>query len=131
VSFLSFKGADIQSDPGGIWQNGGGSATDFALDLGLRVALQSARAHGKKVMLSLGGEAGSSGFLAWWSAQGSGTAARVAGMRAKIAAAVDAFSRQNTLGVDGIDVDIELGGGYAYGSDKYLATRDLINAVPD
>jgi hypothetical protein len=131
VSFLSFKGADVQSDPGSIWQNGGGSATDFALDPGLRAALQSARAHGKKVMLSLGGEAGSNGFLAWWSAQGAGTAARVAGMRAKIAAAVAAFSSQNALGVDGIDVDIELGGGYAYGSDKYQATRDLINAVPD
>src|SRR5450432_288003 len=131
VSFLSFKGLDVQSDPGGIWQNGGGSATDFALDPGLRAALLSARAHGKKIMLSLGGEAGSSGFLAWWSAQGAGTAARVAGMRAKIAAAVAAFTSQNALGVDGIDVDIELGGGYAYDSDKYQATRDLINPVPD
>src|SRR5450432_3644341 len=100
VSFLSFKGLDVQSDPGGIWQNGGGSATDFALDPGLRAALLSARAHGKKIMLSLGGEAGSSGFLAWWSAQGAGTAARVAGMRAKIAAAVDTFQRQNLLDGD-------------------------------
>jgi hypothetical protein len=131
VSFLSFKGADIQSDPGSIWKNGGGSTTDFALAPGLRDALLSARAHGKKVMLSLGGEVGSSGFLAWWSAQGAGTSARVSGMRAKIAAAVAAFTSQNTVGVDGVDVDIELGGGYSYASDKYQATRDLINAVPD
>jgi hypothetical protein len=131
VSFLSFKGADIQSDPGSIWKNGGGSTTDFALAPGLRDALQSARAHGKKVMLSLGGEVGSSGFLAWWSAQGAGTATRAAGMRAKIASAAAAFTSQNSVGVDGIDVDIELGGGYSYASDKYQATRDLINAVPD
>jgi hypothetical protein len=131
ISFLSFKGADIQSDPGSIWKNGGGSTTDFALAPGLRDALQSARAHGKKVMLSLGGEVGSSGFLAWWSAQGAGTSARVSGMRAKVAAAVAAFTSQNDVGVDGVDVDIELGGGYSYTSDKYQATRDLINAVPD
>jgi hypothetical protein len=131
ISFLSFKGADIQSDPGGIWKNGGGSTTDFTLYPGLRDALLSARAHGKKVMLSLGGEVGSNGFLAWWSAQGASTAARVAGMRGKVVAAASAFAAQNGFPADGIDVDIELGGVYAYGSDKYDSTRDLINAVPE
>jgi len=34
------------------------------------------------------------------------------------------------LKVNGYDVDIELGSGYSYNSDKYNSTRDLINAVP-
>jgi hypothetical protein len=131
ISFLSFKGAEIQTDPGAIWKSGGGSTTDFTMATGLRDAMASARAHGKKLMLSLGGETGSAGFVAWWTAQGGTTAARVAAMRAKIAAVVSAFTAQNGVGVDGIDVDIELGGGYAYASDKYQSTRDLINAVPD
>jgi hypothetical protein len=131
ISFLSFKGAEIQTDPGAIWKSGGGSTTDFAMATGLRDAMASARAHGKKLMLSLGGETGSAGFVAWWTAQGATTTARVAAMRAKIAAVVTAFTAQNGVGVDGIDVDIELGGGYAYTSEKYQSTRDLINAVPD
>ncbi|MDB4981475.1 MAG: hypothetical protein JWM82_2227, partial [Myxococcales bacterium] len=131
ISFLSFKGGDVQTDPGNIWKNGGGSTTDFALDTGLREAMLAAHAHGKKVLLSLGGEVGSNGFLAWWNGQGATTPARVAGMRAKLAAAVAAFTTQNGFAPDGVDVDIELGGAYAYGSDKYDSTRDLINAVPD
>jgi hypothetical protein len=131
LSFMSFSRLDIASDVGSIWRNGGGSTTDFELAPGLREAMLSARAHGKKVMLSLGGEIGSAGFLSWWSSQGPTTDARVAGMRARIVTAVSAFEMQNNVGVDGIDVDIELGGAYAYTSDKYQSTRDLINAIPD
>ena len=126
VSFLSFQGSSIQTDPGEIWKNGGGSTTDFTLDDGLRAALASAHAHGKKIFLSLGGEVGSSGFLAWRSALGS-----VAAMNAKLAAAASLFETSNGFAADGFDVDIELGGVYAYGSDKYTATRDLIDAVPE
>jgi hypothetical protein len=54
-----------------------------------------------------------------------------AGMRAEIQRVADLFAAQNGLAVDGFDVDIELGSYYAPTSDKYLATRDLINAVPD
>jgi hypothetical protein len=50
---------------------------------------------------------------------------------AKVLTAVGLFTTQNEVGVDGIDVDIELGGGHGYASDKYQSTRDLINAVPD
>jgi len=131
LSFLSFKGAEIQTDPGSIWANGGGSTTDFALHPNLRIAMLAARAAGAKIMLSLGGEVGSNGFLSWWSAQGGNSAARVTMMRSRIAAVVGVFATQNGLPADGIDVDIELGGAYAYGSDKYVATRDLINAVPE
>jgi hypothetical protein len=131
ISFLSFSGLEIQTDPGSIWRNGGGSTSDFELAPGLRAAMQSAQAHGKKVLVSLGGESGSTGFLAWWSAQGATTDARVAGMRARMMTAVAAFELQNDVTVDGIDVDIELGGAYSYGSDKYQSTRDLINAIPD
>lgn len=125
ISFLSFQGDAIQPDPGAIWAHGGGTPGDFALHPNLKAALASAQAHGKKIFLSLGGEVGSSGFLAWWRALGKD------GMRARLDAAVQAFEQQNGLVVDGIDVDIELGGVYQYGSDKYVATRDLINAVPD
>jgi len=131
LSFLSFKGAEIQTDPGPIWANGGGSSTDFALHPNLRDAMQAARAAGSRIMLSLGGEVGSSGFLSWWTAQGANSAARVTMMRSRIATVVSAFASQNALMADGIDVDIELGGAYPPTSDKYIATRDLINAVPD
>lgn len=131
LSFFSFKGAEIQTDPGPIWANGGGSTTDFALHPNLRAAMLAARSAGAKIMLSLGGEVGSSGFLAWWTAQGGTSAARVGMMRTRIDAMARAFASQNALPADGIDVDIELGGAYAYGSDKYIATRDLINAVPE
>ena len=40
-------------------------------------------------------------------------------------------NRQYALEVDGIDIDIELGGAYPTDGDKYAGTRDLINAVPD
>jgi hypothetical protein len=131
LSFLSFKGAEIQTDPGSIWANGGGSTTDFTLHPKLRDAMVAARAAGAKIMLSLGGEVGSSGFLSWWTAQGATSVARVTMMRSRMQSVVSAFAVQNAIPADGIDVDIELGGVYAYGSDKYIATRDLINAVPD
>ena len=130
LSFLSFKGTEIQTDPGSIWANGGGSTTDFALHPNLRDAMVAARAAGAKIMLSLGGEVGSSGFISWWTAQGGTSDERVGMMRTRIDAMVHAFNAQNGLAADGIDVDIELGGAYTYGSDKYVATRDLINAVP-
>jgi hypothetical protein len=44
---------------------------------------------------------------------------------------VRTFASQNALTPDGVDVDIELGGTYAPTSDKYVATRDLINAIPE
>jgi hypothetical protein len=129
ISFLSFAstgdGIRIRTDPGEIWNDPGGSTTDFALEPHLRAALASAQAHGKKIMLSIGGEVGSSGFLGWRNAVG------VAGMRAELERVAAAFEAANGLTVDGFDVDIELGGYYAYGSDKYQATRDLIDAVPD
>ncbi len=131
VSFLSFQGGDIQSDPGEIWASGGGSTTDFALNANLRAALVSAQAHGKKVMLSLGGQVGSSGFLGWWSGLGATSPDRVTAMRALLTATAQTFAQQNGVTVDGFDVDIELGGIYQYGTDNYNATRDLINAVPD
>lgn len=125
VSFLSFSGAQIRTDPGEIWNDPNGSTSDFALEPHLRAGLASAQAHGKKIYLSIGGEVGSSGFLAWRGAVG------VAGMRAELARVAAAFHAANGITVDGFDVDIELGGYYAYTSDKYQATRDLINAVPD
>jgi hypothetical protein len=131
LSFLSFKGAEIQSDPGPIWANGGGSTSDFALHPNLRQAMQVAQAGGAKVMLSLGGEVGSSGFLSWWTAQGAASPARVTMMRSRIETMVRTFASQNALTPDGVDVDIELGGTYAPTSDKYVATRDLINAIPE
>lgn len=131
ISFLSFQGTQIQTDPGGIWASGGGSTSDFELAAGLRDAMQSAQDRGKKVVLSLGGELGSSGFLAWWSSQGGSTADRVSGMRAELERVAQAFEEQNGVTADGFDVDIELGGVYAFGSDKYDGIRDLINAVPD
>ena len=130
LSFLSFSGPEIQTDPGPIWADGGGSTTDFTLHPNLRAAMRAARGAGAKIMLSLGGEVGSSGFLSWWSAQGTTSGERVMGMRSRIDAVVRAFAAANHLDADGIDVDIELGGAYAPGSDKYVATRDLINAVP-
>ncbi len=95
--------------------------------------MQSARAHGKKVMLSIGGQAGSSGFLTWWSGLGA-TEPPIAWPRCRPSSprrSADLRPDAERRGVDGIDVDIELGGGYAYGSDDYDATRDLIDAIPD
>jgi hypothetical protein len=131
ISFASFKGSEIQTDPGAIWQSGGGSTTDFALQTSFAEAMKSAKARGKKIMLSIGGEVGSSGFLAWWSGSGGSSPERVQGMRTKLAAVAQLFAQQNGITLDGFDIDIELGGVYALTSDKYLATRDLINAVPD
>jgi hypothetical protein len=31
LAFLSFQGSNLQTDPGEIWSNGGGSTTDFTL----------------------------------------------------------------------------------------------------
>jgi Glycosyl hydrolases family 18 len=131
LSFLSFQGPSLQTDPGEIWKSGGGSTSDFTLVDGVREALVSAQGKGKKVMLSIGGEAGSTGFLAWWSGLGSTTAARVTAMTAEIQRVAGAFQTANGVNVDGFDVDIELGGIYTAGSDKYDSTRDLINAVPE
>ncbi len=130
LSFLSFQGASIQTDPGEIWKTGG-STTDFTLIDGVREALVSAQVHGKKVMLSVGGAAGSTGFLAWWSGLGADSPARVAAMSAEIQRVTVAFATANGVHADGIDIDIELGGIYAAGSDKYVSTRDLIDAIPD
>ncbi len=128
LSFLSFQGSSLQTDPGEIWKTGA-STSDFTLVDGVREALVSAQSKGKKVMLSIGGEAGSTGFLAWWNALG-GTSG-VSAMAAEIQRVAGAFQTANGITVDGIDVDIELGGIYTYGSDKYDSTRDLIDAVPE
>ena len=96
LSFLSFKGAEIQTDPGPIWANGGGSTTDFALHTNLRQAMQVARAAGAKIMLSLGGELGSNGFLSWWTAQGAQPGARLHDAL-WIDSMVRAFAAQNAL----------------------------------
>lgn len=131
LSFLSFTGqsTDLQTDPGEIWKGGGGSTTDFTLDDGVRAALASAKANGKKVFLSIGGQVGSSGFLSWWSSLGGSSG--VSAMGQKLQHAADLFAQANGFAVDGFDVDIELGGAYAKGSQDYLATRDLIDAVPE
>ncbi len=131
ISFLSFSGAEIQTDPGEIWANGGGHTNDFTLHANLAGALKAAQSHGKKVMLSIGGEVGSSGFLSWWRGLGATSAARVAAMRSELEAVAQKFETANGVRADGFDVDIELGGVYDYTSDKYTATRDLINAVSD
>ncbi len=129
LSFLSFQGQSLQTDPGEIWKSGGGSTSDFTLTDGVREALVSAKAHGKTVMLSIGGAAGSTGFLSWWSALG-GTSG-VPAMGQEIQRVAAAFQAANGFAVDGFDVDIELGGIYAYGGNAYNSTRDLINAVPE
>ncbi len=131
LSFLSFASGstDLQTDPGEIWASGGGSTTDFTLDPGVKAALVAAKAKGKKVFLSIGGQNGSTGFLAWWNALGGSSG--VAAMGQKIQQAASRFQQANGFAVDGFDVDIELGGAYAAGSQDYLATRDLINAVPE
>ena len=129
ISFLSFEstpdGIRIRTDPGEIWNVPAGSTTDFALHPNLRAALASAKTHGKKIMLSIGGEVGSSGFVGWRNAVG------VDGMRAELERVTAAFAEANGFEADGIDVDIELGGYYDYASDKYQATRDLIDAIPE
>src|SRR2546425_228230 len=93
------------SGNGNNGSGGGDSTTDFTLQPNLRDALQSAQAHGKKVMLSLGGEAGSTSFVAWWNASGAATTDRVAGMRAKLQKVAQLFAQQNGVNVDGYDVD--------------------------
>src|SRR5205823_1317016 len=119
ISFLSFTGAKIQTDPGEIWANGGGSTTDFTLQQNLAEAMRSAQLHGKKIMLSVGGAVGSGNFLPWWNAAGATSADRVAGMRAQLMQVAQRFAQQNMINVDGFDIDIELGGVYQYNSDKY------------
>ena len=131
LSFLSFQGSAIQTDPGEIWASGGGSTTDFTLEANLKAALQSAQAHGKKIMLSLGGAVGSSNFLSWWSSLGAASTDRVPAMTAQLNAVAQSFTQANGIQVDGFDVDIELGGVYQYGSNNYEATKELITAVPD
>jgi hypothetical protein len=128
LAFLSFQGQSLQTDPGEIWASGGGSTTDFTLEPHVAAALAAAKAHGKKVMLSIGGAAGSSGFLSWWTALGASSG--VAAMGTEIQRVADAFQKANGFAADGIDVDIELGGAYALGSQDYVSTRDLINAIP-
>eukprot|EP00035_Acanthoeca_spectabilis_P039755 m.64841 g.64841 ORF g.64841 m.64841 type:complete len:457 (+) comp9730_c0_seq2:126-1496(+) len=134
LSFLSFDGGAIQTDPGSIWADGGGSLFNFALEGNISAAMSMAQRNGKKIMLSLGGETGSSRFIEWWHTHGTSSEARVAGMRQSILTAISKFERDNNnraIKVDGIDVDIELGGGYVLGGEKWLATKELIEAVPD
>lgn len=131
ISFLSFDEHSIKTDSGSVWANGGGSTTDFALDEHLLRALRAAQARGKQVWLSLGGESGSEHYLLWWANQGGSTEERVGRMRAELARVAARFESQNGIRVDGFDADIELFGFYAKASDKYAATRDLINAVPE
>lgn len=131
ISFLSFSGSKIQTDPGSVWEDTKGSTTNFKLNGNLSAALTAASKNGKKIILSIGGEIGSRGFPSYWKSKGSDTASRVKNMRADISAVMGAFQTQNGIQVDGIDVDIELGQGYKPASDKYNSTRDLINAIPD
>jgi len=131
ISFLSFSGSQIRTDPGSIWEDAKGSTTNFKLNANLAAALKVAQNNDKKVILSIGGESGSRSFLSYWKAKGSGTVNRVKNMRADINSVIDIFQKQNGINVDGIDVDIELGQGYKPASEKYNSTRDLINAIPD
>jgi hypothetical protein len=131
IAFLSFGGGKIVTDSASVWASGGGSADDFELDERLQDAMRAAQAHGKHVLLSLGGERGSNEFLAYWRASGATTEERVATMRAELMRVGQRFERQNRVHADGFDVDIELGGTYTPDSDKYRSVRDLINAVPD
>lgn len=128
LSFLSFQGQSLQTDPGEIWANGGGSTTDFTLQSNVAAALTAAKANGKKVFLSIGGAAGSSGFLSWWNALGGSSGVPAMGQR--IQSVATAFQSANGFAVDGFDIDIELGGSYAVGSQDYDSVRDVINAVP-
>jgi hypothetical protein len=131
IAFLSFEGATMVSDRTSVWASGGGGRADFELDDHLKSALRAAQAHGKRVVLSLGGELGSARFLDFWRSSGASSSERVAGMRAELERVARAFATQNTLRVDAFDIDLELGGRYLYASEKYLATRDLIDAVPE
>jgi hypothetical protein len=130
IAFLTFDARSIATDAGSVWANGGGSTTDFDLDEHLKVALQAAQRHRKQVWLSIGGESGSGGFLPWWQGLGASSAERTERMRAELERVSARFEAQNGVHVDGFDVDVELGGFYGRTSDKYVATRDLINAVP-
>jgi hypothetical protein len=130
VSFLRFRGRHLASDSAAVWAKGS-STHSFELDAHLRDALAAARARGKKVLLSIGGESASDSYPAWWRALGSSPQARVKAMHDEIARIGELFERQNQLVLDGFDVDIELGGLYLPGTDDYEATRELIDAVPD
>lgn len=131
IAFLAFKGHRIKTDAAPVWASGGGSTSDFELDDRLRDAMQAAQAHGKKVLLSLGGERGSARFLAWWRGLGASSSQRVQSMRAELQRVARTFAQQNHVVADGFDLDLELEGVYGASSDKYAAIRDLINAVPD
>jgi hypothetical protein len=131
IAFLSFGPHAIQTDHASVWASGGGSATDFELHDHVKRALRAAQTRGKRVWLSLGGEVGSEGFLAWWRGLGGSSRERTKGMRKELERVASRFESQNGIVVDGFDVDIELGGLYERASDKYAATRDLINAVPE
>jgi hypothetical protein len=131
IAFLSFEAASIVSDNTSVWASGGGSGVDFELEDHLKSALRVAQAHGKQVVLSLGGELGSARFLDFWRRLGASSAQRVAGMHAELERVARVFATQNGVRVDAFDIDLELGGRYAHDSEKYLATRDLIDAVPE
>jgi chitinase len=131
IAFLSFKGSSIATDSASVWASGGGSTTDFELDDRLRDALEVAQAKGKKVLLSLGGEGGSNGFLAWAQTLSQSNVDRVLAMRSELERVARRFTQQNGLSADGFDFDIELGGLYSRSSQKYIAIRDLIDAVRD
>jgi hypothetical protein len=131
IAFLSFGGGRIVTDDASVWTNGGGHADDFELDDHLRAALRAAQAHGKKVLLSLGGESGSDQFLGFWHAVGASRGERVQRMRDELVRVVQRFAEQNEVRADGFDLDLELGGSYGVASETYAATRDLIDAVPD
>jgi len=128
--FLSFKGSQIQTEPSSIWALGGGSTTDFKLDPNLVSALKVAQANGKKIILSLGGETASDTFLAYWNSKGNTTSARVSAIQSDLQNVANQFNPQNGLTVNGYDLAVELTSGYAYGSEKYNSTRDVINAIP-
>ena len=131
LAFLSFEAAEIRTDPGSLWVDGGGSTTRFALVPEVLAAMKQAQANGKRILLSIGGETGSTGMIMWWMRQGADEAARVAAIRTRLEGVVAAFEAQNPgLQVDGFDLDVELPDGYPHGGDNYASVRDLINAVP-
>eukprot|EP00041_Stephanoeca_diplocostata_P008846 m.132610 g.132610 ORF g.132610 m.132610 type:complete len:458 (-) comp17504_c0_seq6:2361-3734(-) len=132
LSFLSFSGSDIQTDAGSIWADGGGSRTNFTLTRSISAAMAMAKSNDKKIMLSIGGETGSRNFLDYWSAKGSTSEERIDAMHSDMSAAIAQFESHNRgVTVDGVDIDIELGGGYTMDGSKWVATREIIEAVPE